>query len=152
MQDWLFSVKVVLNVVFTVGGGCCLVAKACPTLCDPMDCRPLCPCDFPGKNIEVGCHGLLQEIFLTQGSSPTCPALAGGCFTTEPQRRPIVSYRFSVGNTYSAVSKSQVTWIQTSSDTSFLCHPGTIAEPSCESSVSSIKWKCVGLNPWELPG
>ena len=35
-----------------------------------MDCSParlLCPWDFPGKNIAVGCYFLLQEIFLTQG-------------------------------------------------------------------------------------
>ena len=25
----------------------------------------LCPWDFPGKNTEVGCHFLLQGIFLT---------------------------------------------------------------------------------------
>ena len=39
-------------------------------LCDPMDCSPLgssYPWDFPGKNIGVGCHFLLQGIFLTQG-------------------------------------------------------------------------------------
>ena len=29
--------------------------------------RLLCPWDSPGKNTEVGCHALLQEIFLTQG-------------------------------------------------------------------------------------
>ena len=29
----------------------------------------LCPWDSPGKNIGVGCHSLLQEIFLTQGSN-----------------------------------------------------------------------------------
>ena len=29
--------------------------------------RPLCPWDFPGKNPRVGCHFLLQGIFLTQG-------------------------------------------------------------------------------------
>ena len=29
--------------------------------------RLLCPQDFPGKNIAVGCLFLLQEIFLTQG-------------------------------------------------------------------------------------
>ena len=34
--------------------------------------RSLCSRDFPGKNIEVGCHFLLQRIFLTQGS----PSLA----------------------------------------------------------------------------
>ena len=32
--------------------------------------RLLCPCDFPGKNIGVGCRFLLQGIFLTQGSNP----------------------------------------------------------------------------------
>ena len=29
----------------------------------------LCPWDFPGKNTGVGCHFLLQGIFLTQGSN-----------------------------------------------------------------------------------
>ena len=29
----------------------------------------LCPWDYPGKNTEVGCHFLLQRIFLTQGSN-----------------------------------------------------------------------------------
>jgi len=52
---------------------CVLVAQPCLTLGDPMDCSParfLCPWDFPGKNTEVGCHALLQGIFLTQGSKP----------------------------------------------------------------------------------
>ena len=30
----------------------------------------LCSWDFPGKNIGVGCHFLLQRIFLTQESNP----------------------------------------------------------------------------------
>ena len=60
--------------------------QSCPTLCDPMDCSPpmlFCPWDSPGKNIGVGCHVLLQGIFLTQGSNPhlMSPALAGGFFT-----------------------------------------------------------------------
>ena len=29
--------------------------------------RLLCPWDSPGKNMGVGCHFLLQEVFLTQG-------------------------------------------------------------------------------------
>ena len=33
----------------------------------------LCPGDFPGKNTWVGCHALLQGIFLTQGSNPGLP-------------------------------------------------------------------------------
>ena len=47
----------------------CLVAKSCLTLCNPMECiacqAPL-SMGFPGKNIGVGCHFLLQGIFLTQ--------------------------------------------------------------------------------------
>ena len=38
-----------------------------------MDCSPsgsFSPWDFPGKNTGVGCHFLLQGIFLMQGSSP----------------------------------------------------------------------------------
>ena len=33
----------------------------------------LCPWDFPGNNTAVGCHFLLQDIFPTQGSSPSLP-------------------------------------------------------------------------------
>ena len=32
-------------------------------------CRLLCPWDFPSRNTGVGCHGLLQGVFLTQGSN-----------------------------------------------------------------------------------
>ena len=35
--------------------------------------RPLWPWDSPGKNTGVGCHFLLQRIFLTQGSNPRLP-------------------------------------------------------------------------------
>ena len=41
--------------------------------------RLLCPWDSPGKNTEVGCHALLQRIFLTQGwelTTVTSPVLA----------------------------------------------------------------------------
>ena len=44
--------------------------------CDPMDCSPpgssVCG-NSPGKNTEVGCHALLQGIFLTLGSNPGLP-------------------------------------------------------------------------------
>ena len=36
---------------------------SCVRLCEPA--RLLCPWDSPGKNTGVGCHALLQEIFLT---------------------------------------------------------------------------------------
>ena len=51
-------------------------AFACSVLSDsfrPHELQParlLCPWDFPGKNIEVGSHSLLQGIFPTQGSIP----------------------------------------------------------------------------------
>ena len=32
--------------------------------------RLLRPWDFPGKDTGVGCHFLLQEVFLTSGSNP----------------------------------------------------------------------------------
>ena len=54
----------------SLAGGGGLVAQSCLTLCDPMDCQParlLCPWASPGKNIGMGCHALLQNIFLTQG-------------------------------------------------------------------------------------
>ena len=48
----------------------CSVAKLCLIL-QPHGLQHatlLCPWDFPGKNTGVGCHFLLQGIFLTQGS------------------------------------------------------------------------------------
>ena len=47
-------------------------AKSCPTLVSPWTVahRSICPWDFPGKNNTVGCHFLLQGIFLTQESNP----------------------------------------------------------------------------------
>ena len=51
------------------------VAQSCPTLCNPMDspCTNLHPWDFLGKSTGMGCHFLLQGIFLTQGSNPGLP-------------------------------------------------------------------------------
>ena len=51
---------------------CGLVPKSCPTVCDPRDCSP------PGSSVHgisqartgVGCHTLLQGVFLTRGSNP----------------------------------------------------------------------------------
>ena len=54
----------------------CLVAQSCPVLSDPRDCSPPSSSihgDSLGKNTGVGCHALLQRIFLTQGSNPGLP-------------------------------------------------------------------------------
>ena len=51
---------------------CVLVAKSCLTLAIPWTaaCQLLCPWNSPGKSTGVGCHFLLQGIFLSQGSNP----------------------------------------------------------------------------------
>ena len=47
--------------------------------------RLLCLWDFPGKNTGVGCHFLLQGIYLTQGSNLSLLILLHyGFFTTVP--------------------------------------------------------------------
>ena len=38
------------------------VTQSCSTLCDPMDCRLLCPWDFPGKSTELGCHFSVKSL------------------------------------------------------------------------------------------
>ena len=45
-------------------------AQSCPTLCNPSLLSAL---DSPGESTGVGCHSLLQGIFLTQGSSLGLP-------------------------------------------------------------------------------
>ena len=56
----------------TTQANCCLVTKLCPTLLWSYELqlvRLLCSWDFPGKDIEVGCH------FHLQGSSWPNPHL-----------------------------------------------------------------------------
>ena len=55
---------------------CRVLSLSCLTLCDPVDCSPpdfSAHEDSPGKNIGVGCHALLQGIFLTQKSNLSLP-------------------------------------------------------------------------------
>ena len=50
----------------------CSVIRSCLDSLRPHGLQPtrlLCPQDSPGKDTGVGCHFLLQGIFLTQGSS-----------------------------------------------------------------------------------
>ena len=61
--------------------------QSCPTLqfYGQETARLLCPWDSPGTSTGVVCHGLLQGIFLIQGSNPRLLlllALPGGFFTT----------------------------------------------------------------------
>ena len=58
--------------------------------------RVLCPWDSPGKNTGVGCHALLQGIFLTQGLNPRLLSLlhwqAGSLPLASPGEPPCLMY------------------------------------------------------------
>ena len=94
--------------VFTAEILTCLITRCCPRslqecylrACAAVSEQPhglqsarlFCLWNSPGKKTIVGCHFLLQGIFLTQISNPSlmCPAMAGGFFTTSAtcQLRP----------------------------------------------------------------
>ena len=63
-------------------------------LCGLWPARLFCPWNSPGKHTGVGCHFLLQGIFLTQGSNPNlCVSCMGSwilhhCTTWEALRYP----------------------------------------------------------------
>ena len=70
-------------------GACVRSHFSCVQLCAAFWLQParlLSPWDSPGKNTGVGCHALLQWIFLSWGSKPAplnhLSALACGIFTT----------------------------------------------------------------------
>ena len=46
--------------------------------------RLLCSWNSPGKNTGVGCHSLLQGIFLTPGIEPTYPPLEADSLPSKP--------------------------------------------------------------------
>ena len=68
---WLISGSFRLNACTA-----CSVSWLRLTLCDPHGLQPagiLCPWNSPGKDTGVGCHSLLQGLFLIQRSEPTSP-------------------------------------------------------------------------------
>ena len=60
-----------------------------------------CPWNSPGKNIEVGSHSLLQEIFLTQGLNPSLlhcrPTLYCLSYQVSPEKRQSPTYFMNGG-------------------------------------------------------
>ena len=84
-HDWMtntFSFPFHL-LTFSVLEKLCVLSESCLTLCDPMDCNQPGSSVHgidPGKSIGMGCHFLLQGLFLTQGLNthrPASPTLAG---------------------------------------------------------------------------
>ena len=70
---------------------CVLVAESHLTLCNPTIWKPtrlLCPWNSSSKNTGVGCHCLLQEIFLTQDETPVF-RLQADCLLLEARRPPM---------------------------------------------------------------
>ena len=55
-------------------------------------CQALCPRNSPGKKTGVGCHVLLQAIFLTQGSNPHLLCLLHWSEGSLSQVLPVKSY------------------------------------------------------------
>ena len=64
LSHYIITLPPSVSVSRHIKGGAGLVTKSCPTLAIPA--RLLCSWDSPGKNTGMGCHFLLQGIFLTQ--------------------------------------------------------------------------------------
>ena len=80
--------------------------------------RLFCPWGFPGKNPEVGCHFLLQGIFLTQGLNlhlPVSPALQVASLQTKPPGKTKRVFFFLQASDFKPLHKSSgmlLSWIQ----------------------------------------
>ena len=82
---WYSWASLVAQRVNNLSEQLCLPFQSCLTLCHSVDCSPPGSSvhrDSPGNNIEVGCHALLQAIFLQieLGS----PALQVNSLPSEP--------------------------------------------------------------------
>ena len=78
---------------------CVKSLQLCPTLVTSgtVALQASCPWNSPDKNTGVGCHALLQGLFLTQGSHlhPLClTALAGGFVTTCATWQVLLIYKY----------------------------------------------------------
>ena len=64
------------------------VAQSCPALCNPMDYSLPDFSDHGVFQARVGCHFLLQGIFLIQGSNPGFPHCRQTLYPPSHQRSP----------------------------------------------------------------
>ena len=65
--------QIFLHLIFPLHSMCVCQSLSCVQLLATHGLEPtrlLCPWDSPGKSTGVGCHSLLQGLFLTQGSNP----------------------------------------------------------------------------------
>ena len=75
--------------------------------------RLLHPWDFPGKGTGVGCHCLLQRIFLTQGSNPGLPALQANTLPSEPLGKLDVTVQMNTIEYYTVMTYLSIIVIHT---------------------------------------
>ena len=69
-SSWGKLPSICLMRIFIIKGHCvCAWSFSCVWLFGLQPARFFSPWDSPGKNTRVGCHSLLQEIFLTRGSN-----------------------------------------------------------------------------------
>ena len=71
MCCWIWYTNILLKISASIFKDF-VVIQSCPSLQDPMNCSPPSSSvhGIPSKNTRVGCHFLLQSIFLTQGLNP----------------------------------------------------------------------------------
>ena len=107
--------------------------------------RLLCPWDSPGKNTGVGCHFLLQGIFLTQGLNLNLHLLSNSCLFLTTSTTWVVP-KINKNKRSSDVNKSKLgkaeaeraghkSW-GTRGGAQALCSSGG----SCEWGVPSLSW------------
>ena len=92
---WLFLILLEIHTYLHILYICyCSVTKLCPTLCDPMDCRPPdSSVVFPRQNTGVSCHFLLQGIFLDPVSNPFLPQWQEYSLPLNHQGSPYIVYK-----------------------------------------------------------
>ena len=106
-----------LHAVFTCKlpcAGLCSVASVAPNSLQPYGLQParlLCPQDSLGKNTGVGCHTLLQGIFLTQGWNSASPALLVDSLPLSHHRSPI-NYLICIQSLEKAMAPHSSTFAQ----------------------------------------
>ena len=69
----------------------CLVARSCPTLCEPVNCSPPGSSvhgDSPGKNTAVGCQCPPPGDLPNPGTEPRSPALQEDSLPSQPPGKP----------------------------------------------------------------
>ena len=105
----MMEMEIQLSKIFVL---CCMFSHI-QLVAAPWTVAPQGPWNFPGSNIGVGYHFLLQSIFPIQPPSLASPALAGGFLTTvlcgKPPRIFRMQQKHSNTEVYSSTGLNQET-------------------------------------------